>query len=160
MKIGVNHRSLSEQGMLPRQPLKFPLHLTMTPMILRSNKHYQACLQWHTGHLAKTKPLTCSMLILNVILRSTILIIPIIGIQMQITYIHPSVKARDRSNQPQVIDVLWPMLHNTTTACPSTKFTWSIIHFCLLVCQSLPDIDVNASLRSDDRSLLTTAHES
>ena len=31
--------------------------------------------------------------------------------------------------------------------------------FCLLVCQSLPDNDVNASLRSDDKSL-TTAHES
>ena len=31
--------------------------------------------------------------------------------------------------------------------------------FCLLVCQSLPEIDVNASLRSDDKSL-TTAHES
>ena len=31
--------------------------------------------------------------------------------------------------------------------------------FCLLVCQSLPEIDVNASLRSDDKSF-TTAHES
>ena len=31
--------------------------------------------------------------------------------------------------------------------------------FSLLVCQSLPEIDVNASLRSDDKSL-TTAHES
>ena len=32
--------------------------------------------------------------------------------------------------------------------------------FCFLVCQSLPQIDVNAScLRSDDKSL-TTAHES
>ena len=31
--------------------------------------------------------------------------------------------------------------------------------FCLLVCQSLSDVDVNASLRSDDKSL-TTAHES
>ena len=31
--------------------------------------------------------------------------------------------------------------------------------FCLLVCQSLPDMDVNASLRSDDKTL-TTAHES
>ena len=31
--------------------------------------------------------------------------------------------------------------------------------FCLLVCQSLPNIDVNASLRSNDKSL-TTAHES
>ena len=31
--------------------------------------------------------------------------------------------------------------------------------FCLLVCQSLPDIAVNASLRSDDKNL-TTAHES
>ena len=31
--------------------------------------------------------------------------------------------------------------------------------FCLLVCQSLPEIDVNASLRSDDKSS-TTAHES
>ena len=30
--------------------------------------------------------------------------------------------------------------------------------FCLLVCQSLTDIDVNASLRSDDKSLIT-AHE-
>ena len=30
---------------------------------------------------------------------------------------------------------------------------------CLLVCQSLPDIEVNASLRSDDKSL-TTARES
>ena len=30
--------------------------------------------------------------------------------------------------------------------------------FCLLVCQSLPEIDVNASLRSDDKSL-TNAHE-
>ena len=31
--------------------------------------------------------------------------------------------------------------------------------FCLLVCQSLPDFDINASLRSVDKSL-TTAHES
>ena len=31
--------------------------------------------------------------------------------------------------------------------------------FCLFVCQSLPEIDVNASLRSGDNSL-TTAHES
>ena len=31
--------------------------------------------------------------------------------------------------------------------------------FCLLVCQSLPNIDVNASLRSNDKSL-TTAHVS
>ena len=31
--------------------------------------------------------------------------------------------------------------------------------FCLLVCQSLPEIDVNAGLRSDDKSL-ATAHES
>ena len=30
--------------------------------------------------------------------------------------------------------------------------------FCLLVCQSLPEIDVNVSLRSDDKTL--TAHES
>ena len=30
--------------------------------------------------------------------------------------------------------------------------------FCLLVCQLLPEIDVNTSLRSDDKSL-TTAHE-
>ena len=30
---------------------------------------------------------------------------------------------------------------------------------CLLVCQSLPNIDVNASLRPNDNSL-TTAHES
>ena len=37
--------------------------------------------------------------------------------------------------------------------------TWPIIHFCILVCQSLPNIDVNASLRSNDKSL-TTAHES
>ena len=27
--------------------------------------------------------------------------------------------------------------------------------FCFLVCQSIPDIDVNASLRSDDKSLTT-----
>ena len=31
--------------------------------------------------------------------------------------------------------------------------------FCLLVCQSPPEIDVNASLRSDDKTF-TTAHES
>ena len=31
--------------------------------------------------------------------------------------------------------------------------------FCLLVCQSLHEIDVNARLRSDDKSLMT-AHES
>ena len=31
--------------------------------------------------------------------------------------------------------------------------------FCFLVCQSLPNIDVNASLRSSDINL-TTAHES
>ena len=31
--------------------------------------------------------------------------------------------------------------------------------FCLLICQSLPNIDVKASLRSDDKSL-TTAQES
>ena len=31
--------------------------------------------------------------------------------------------------------------------------------FCFLVCQSLPNIDVNASLRSNDINL-TTAHES
>ena len=37
--------------------------------------------------------------------------------------------------------------------------TWPIMHFCILVCQSLPNIDVNASLRSNDKSL-TTAHES
>ena len=30
--------------------------------------------------------------------------------------------------------------------------------FCLLVCQSLPEIDVNVSLRSNDS--ITTAHES
>ena len=37
--------------------------------------------------------------------------------------------------------------------------TWPVIHFFLLVCQSLPNIDVNASLRSNDKSL-TTAQES
>ena len=31
--------------------------------------------------------------------------------------------------------------------------------FCLLVCHSLPNIDVNASLRSNDKNI-TTAHES
>ena len=33
-----------------------------------------------------------------------------------------------------------------------------IFFFCLLVCQLLPDIDINATPRSDDKSL-TTAHE-
>ena len=32
--------------------------------------------------------------------------------------------------------------------------------FCLLVCQSLPEIDVNASLRSDDKSLTTESKKS
>ena len=40
-----------------------------------------------------------------------------------------------------------------------TLITGSVIHFCLLVCQSLPEIDVKASLRSDDKCL-TIAHES
>ena len=30
-----------------------------------------------------------------------------------------------------------------------------LYNFCLLVCQSLPEIDVNASLGSDDKSLTT-----
>ena len=41
----------------------------------------------------------------------------------------------------------------------ATLITWPIIHFLLLVCQSLLHIDVNAILRSDDKNL-TTAHES
>ena len=40
-----------------------------------------------------------------------------------------------------------------------TLITWQLYAFCLLVCQSLPNIDVNASLRSNDKSL-TTAYES
>ena len=34
-----------------------------------------------------------------------------------------------------------------------TLITWPIIHFCLLVCQSSPEIDVNTSLQSGDKSL-------
>ena len=41
----------------------------------------------------------------------------------------------------------------------SLLLLYELYNFCLMVCQSLPDIDVNASLRSDDNSLMT-AHES
>ena len=40
-----------------------------------------------------------------------------------------------------------------------TVISWPTIHFLFTLCQSLPSIDANASLRPDDKSL-TTAHES
>ena len=43
--------------------------------------------------------------------------------------------------------------------CQSLLLLGQLHTFCLLVCQSLPNIDVNASLQSDDKSLATT-HES
>ena len=39
-----------------------------------------------------------------------------------------------------------------------TLITWPIMHFLFIVCQSLPYINVDASLPSDNKSL-TTAHE-
>ena len=73
-----------------------------------------------------------------------------------------------------VVVVLWPEfmpidLRMVCERCELASLSWcdrksllllgELYTFCLLVCQSLPDFDVNASLRSDDKSL-TIAHES